>query len=311
VVTHEVLHLMGFQSAADTSAAPDWISLLDAYRFADTSLPVGNLATQFRELRPTDTTTDASVVTRLNASIGSGAYQMSRGTRTGGDGFGASHFRAAGRLTPPEPIGLMDPSADESPDQRLAGASRADMEVLDVLGWALDPATVNLQIAGPIAPVPQEPAPGAHIRTGRPTFVWTDTTTNSEWYSINVFPGTDPDLMPHNTVPLVFDNISVSPFTIPIGQDLSPGTYSWELVGNLVSLGFYCTGHQVFTVHCRADFDLDGALTPADVSSFIATWFADIQNGTLQADFDGSGVVDPADVSLFAATLFDQVANGC
>jgi hypothetical protein len=308
VVAHEVLHHLGFRSAADRVEVPDFVCLLDVFRFADTGLPVGNLATQFRDLRPT---TDASVVTRLNATMGSGVYPMSRGTREGGDGYGASHFRAAERLDPQHPIGLMDPSADFSPHQRLANASRADMEVLDLLGWPLDPAIVNLQLAGPVAPTPEQPEAGAHLRTGRPTFVWSDTTTNSEFYAINIFPGPDPTLLPPDTDPMMFDYLPGPTFTIPADRELAPGTYSWELVGALHSLGFYSAGYRTFTVHCRADFDLDGVITPTDVSLFTGTWFADIQNGTLEADFDGNGVVEPADMSLFVATWFDQVANGC
>jgi hypothetical protein len=62
---------------------------------------------------------------------------------------------------------------------------------------------------------------------------------------------------------------------------------------------------------CRADYDGNGLIEPADVSLFVNRWFVSLQQGTLEADFDGNGAIEPADVSLFVQAWFAAVSGGC
>jgi hypothetical protein len=67
---------------------------------------------------------------------------------------------------------------------------------------------------------------------------------------------------------------------------------------------------------CIGDWDRNGALTPADVAQFVATWFASVgQSGNLDADIDCSGAVTPADVAAFVsrwiAAVQSPVSEGC
>ncbi|MBX3358414.1 MAG: hypothetical protein KF745_08295 [Phycisphaeraceae bacterium] len=131
--------------------------------------------------------------------------------------------------------------------------------------------------------------------------MWTDTTTNSESYAINIFKGSDPDRLPPDTDPLTFAHITSSPFTIPAEHALPPGTYTWELVGCLVSLGFYSSGDRQFVVHSPGDWDMDGAVTPADIAAFSLEWNASLLRGDLNVDVNADGVTDPTDFAAFIA----------
>ncbi|MCK6475959.1 MAG: NF038122 family metalloprotease, partial [Phycisphaerales bacterium] len=136
---HESLHLLGFTSFADSVTLPTSLTSWDLFRIPESSVPVN--AAQFaavaRELRPT---TEASWITRLGTTLG--AYKASRGARTGGDGFNASHWRSMTRLEPPQPIGVMDPSSVSGDIYAMLGQmllSRADAEALDLMGWNVNP----------------------------------------------------------------------------------------------------------------------------------------------------------------------------
>ena len=63
--------------------------------------------------------------------------------------------------------------------------------------------------------------------------------------------------------------------------------------------------------HCRADYDGNGRVEPADVSLFITVWFASLNQGTLAGDFNGNTRVEPSDVSLFVATWASGLSGGC
>ncbi len=293
VVAHETLHLLGYITAAEIDPLPPFVTLMDVYRFADSEFPISanDFLTVPRELRPT---VEASLATRINAAAGGpSTFLMSRGARTGGDGFDASHFRAASRLTPAEPIGLMDPSGDESPDALLAKATRADFDVLDMLGWAIDPATINFKIAGNLQPVHVAPAADAMITTSRPTFTWSDTTTNSIFYGINIFKG-DPET-DIDAFPVTYNHISGFSFTIPEGQELTPGLYTWEVFGCPNELDCYSSDYRHFTVLCPADFNGVNGVTVQDIFDFLTAWLA----GNPSADFNNVNGVTVQDIFDF------------
>lgn len=304
VMVHEVFHLLGFGSSGDTSAVPNWVSLLDCYRFAESAFPVGLtlLDTGSRELRPN---TPAAVTTRTFSTLGAGGggYLMSRGTRAGGDGGQASHFRRQSLIVPvpPLPVGVMDPGTEVAANQLAGSVTRADLEVLDVLGWPLSPVTANLQIAADIHPDPVLPAPGALVRS-RPTFEWTDATTNSEFYSINLFTS-DPITEPDGPEPMVLDNLIGFSAVLPVGVVLPPGTYTWELVGRLSSLGAYPSAYQSFTVACPSDFNLDGNTDPDDLADFINCFFQ--IPPCPESDINGDGETNPDDLGDFVNAYFN------
>lgn len=62
---------------------------------------------------------------------------------------------------------------------------------------------------------------------------------------------------------------------------------------------------------CRADWTGDGAVTPADVASYVNTWAADLAAGSADSNFDADPAITPADVAAFVLAWFDAAMNGC
>jgi hypothetical protein len=61
---------------------------------------------------------------------------------------------------------------------------------------------------------------------------------------------------------------------------------------------------------CRADWNGDGCISPADVADFVASWFYSAQNpGNLDGDFDCNGNIIPADVAAFVSDWFFALGN--
>lgn len=75
--------------------------------------------------------------------------------------------------------------------------------------------------------------------------------------------------------------------------------------------GPFASESALLDVFCRADWDHNRQVQPADVASFVQSWFNGVTTGTLTADFDQNGTVDPADVSLFIQVWLGTVQNGC
>lgn len=65
----------------------------------------------------------------------------------------------------------------------------------------------------------------------------------------------------------------------------------------------FSTGTVVVSTQCVGDFDLDGGITPADVSAFFTAFEA----GDPTADIDVDGGITPADVAAF----FERFEAGC
>lgn len=70
------------------------------------------------------------------------------------------------------------------------------------------------------------------------------------------------------------------------------------------------TGVGLFIVGCLADWNRDGAVTPADVAAFINAWSADLTAGTLVSDVNHDGSVSPGDVATFINAWFDALTSG-
>lgn len=308
LLAHEVLHILGFDSVADDTVAPTAITLLDVYRIADSQIPVNefDLQTATRELRPD---VEASCATQYRSAFGAGAYPMSRGVRAGGDGFQAPHFRTAARLTPPVSIGVMDPIAEQSralPSGRLL---RPDVEVLDVLGWTLEPNNVPLQFGGVPGPVITQPLAGARTRNTRPTFAWTDTTTGATVYDINIFRG-DPTVINGYTDNFGFDLVPGNSYRVPLADALAPGEYTFEVIASGPGeLDGITSGYRRLTILMRSDFITDGVSNVGDIFAYLAAWFARCNAPGAAPCFDTAdqnddGSITVTDIFAFLADWF-------
>lgn len=63
---------------------------------------------------------------------------------------------------------------------------------------------------------------------------------------------------------------------------------------------------------CRADWDGNNTIQPADISTYVNDWLDSVSNGTTVADIDMGGAVDPTDVALYVNQWIGAVGgNGC
>ncbi len=304
VALHECLHVLGFLTAAEQSVTPNTILSWDLFRFADASTPIGpdDFLVLPRELRPTQ---EASAITAFNSA--SQQHPLSRGERTGGDGFQASHWRAFTRLTPPSAVGVMDPVASGAVHQNLNGKffTKPDVEALDVIGWNANPTVLSFADPPPIDLI--APVAGAQIAQGTPiTFQWTPGGFLS--YGVYIFPGTaivddNParvfyQLPPGTTsaslpCPVVCGNFNELGF-----EALPPGEYVWYVIGNMMfANGGSEERRLTILATCPADVDdgsgtgtPDGGVTVDDLVYFLSAY----AEGNLDADLDdGTGTGTP------------------
>ncbi|MBC7834149.1 MAG: hypothetical protein H7Y88_03495 [Phycisphaerales bacterium] len=60
---------------------------------------------------------------------------------------------------------------------------------------------------------------------------------------------------------------------------------------------------------CAADWDRNGTVGSADITSFLASWFNDLQTGQTKADFNCSGTTGSADITAFLNIWFQNLAG--
>lgn len=75
--------------------------------------------------------------------------------------------------------------------------------------------------------------------------------------------------------------------------------------------GPFVSDPALLDVFCRADYDRNRSVEPADVSFYVQTWYDGILHGTLTGDFNADGQVDPADVAFFIQVWYGAVVGGC
>ncbi len=298
---HESLHLMGFVSSADLTSPPSSLYSWDLFRFGDTSIPVGAnvFGTLPRELRPTE---EATGITALGSATN--AYKLSRGLRTGGDGFQASHWRSFSRLNPPTAIGVMDPGASiqvhENLQKRLY--TRADVEAMDVMGWNVNPDAVSYANTGSIQLL--APDTGAQIAAGQPiTFEWEPTTFLALTLQIHVANSDD-----DNPVRYFSDMPGgTTSVTLPGADSMPPGDYAWALVGHTAA-GYQDSEVRQLTIlpACDPDYTQDGNVNQDDVACLVALIGGDPTCSALDPDFNQDGNPDQDDI----AALVGVVAGG-
>ena len=285
VLTHETLHVLGFRSQADLPGGPpSALSTWDLFRAPESSVPLtfNGFSSIVRELRPTVL---AAGVTQLNSA--SAAYPLSSGTREGGDGFQASHWRNRDLLTPPQVIGIMDPiaygGASSSPTGKYI--AKSDAAALDIMGWnvnlgALSFADKTVELTGP--------APFATAIAGTPiTFEWFITVANRkpltdpDRYNVTIFRGAEViDDAPYR----VYDDLTDTSFTIPCDATpthgscdaLPPGHYVWYVVNSNITADFSSEDrHLIVRAACPVEYNGDGVLNPDDIGDFITDYFTD------------------------------------
>lgn len=294
-VFHETFHLLGFGSSSDNTILPISIPTWDMFRMPETSIPLTaqSFTTVAREMRPD---MEAAWVTRTSSSA-AGVFKASRGTRTGGDSFQAAHWRSRTRLTPPETIGIMDPAGDYSAfsELDLKFYTRADIEALDFIGWAVDPDSVQYSTLSQPGLVSPQNAQTLAIAT--PTFEWSLNQGAFSW-TLFIYEGTDTTSDdPYRVYPDLF----ASEFTLPVEDSLPPGQYSWYVVSESQP-GYDESDTWTFTIQgsCVADFDGNGQVQVPDIFAFLSTWFASDPS----TDIDGNGQIQVPDIFAFLTLWF-------
>ncbi len=298
VVTHECLHLFGFSSQAEATTQPTILFSWDLFRFAESNIPAstGQFLLLSRELRPT---IEASWITRTGDQ--NAVYKASRGTRTGGDGFQGSHWRSVSRLTPSQPIGVMDPAATTAvtySGNQNRYITRPDIEALDVMGWNLNPPTISLAVAESVSPL--SPAPAAVIPAGDPlTFGWES--SGGESWTLFIYQGSE--VLADNPL-RVYEDLASLTLTVPSEEALPIGEYTWYVVASTLA-GDTGSSHRNFSVvaTCPADFNGDGNLDPDDLADYIACYFS--MPPCPEADFNHDTIIDPDDLADYIAAHFD------
>lgn len=303
VVLHETVHLLGFESVADNQTSPVSLSSWDLFRFNDADIPItaALFASRARELRPTQ---EATAITQLSSAAK--AYKLARGTRPGGDGAQASHWRSYLRLNPQTPIGMMNPGATAALYEILSGRfyTRADVEALDVIGWNINPDLVPFADAGSVTLM--SPLASAQIPQGTAiTFTWGPTPANliPDGLSVLVYPGTQ---IVDDSPVRVFDQLPAGTTSVTLASTsaLPPGEYVWGVVASTYARDV-ASEERRFTIVAACYANCDGSttvpvLSPADYSCFLAKY----RDGDPYANCDGSTqvpVLTPADFSCFLA----------
>jgi hypothetical protein len=109
-------------------------------------------------------------------------------------------------------------------------------------------------------------------------------------------------------------------YDLPLAADptLSPGL--WGVVADfdadgcvdIATAGSGSDGVRltVFLRAASADFDGDGAITPADIARFVAAWSDPTDPEHYRTDWNGDGAYTPADVALFIQDWYAALTNG-
>lgn len=102
--------------------------------------------------------------------------------------------------------------------------------------------------------------------------------------------------------------------TWPFGLAAEPSVLGGLTYANIHTVAFAggeIRGQLNFgQLYCKSDWNKDGAITPADVASFVTDWFASLVGGTTAGDYNGDGVVTPADVASFVGDWFTALTGG-
>jgi len=262
VMTHEVFHVVGFQSLGDEPNIPhaeNVITIWDAFRFPNSAGPTisdAELSSVARELRPMQAAIFASAINDANS-----VYPAAQGSRAGGDDDEPQHWKRHTALTPPVPVGIMDPSPTAA---SAANGGRyyklPDLRALDIIGWNLNSAAIRQGAS--IIPL-GEPQDGVALASATPTFTWGPDDENFKWH-LWVFSETS--TAPADNVITVLDLLDTT-FTVPIDQALPAGLYTWLIAGENET-GYVYSATRTFTIStqvCAVDFNDNGVADVPDI----------------------------------------------
>ncbi len=143
VAVHEIGHSLGFFSAVDSAAANLTMRTLDLFRFGNSDNPttLAEFTTAKRELRSGAT----AFFDLINPLYGS-PTQFGFSTGISGDGRQASHWKDDGITG--NYLGIMDPTMAAG---FIGTISQADLMALDVIGWDVNYAALNVPEAASLA----------------------------------------------------------------------------------------------------------------------------------------------------------------
>jgi hypothetical protein len=290
---------------AEVETVPNALYTWDLFRFGDASIPISpdSFTTLARELGPSQ---EATAITALGSTTQ--AYKVSRGTRSGGDGKQAQHWRAYSRLDPPDAIGIMDPTSSGLLLGNLSRKyyTRADVEALDVMGWNVDPNAVPYANAGSIDPL--APLAAAQIAEETPiTFSWggSDFLT----FSVYIYPGNE--IVNDDPVRVFYQMPSgTTSATLEVADALPSGTYTWTVIGGTYA-GNQQSESRTFTIAGGCDpidFNQDGLFPDTlDVADFLSAFSGGAcSNDPIcnDIDFNNDGLFpDTLDIASFLSVF--------
>lgn len=283
ILTHEVIHTLGFLSTAGPNAPTNMIHNWDLYRF-DESLPQINPTVVTTTPRMLDPTVPTIYATRMNLP----AYLYKASPN--------EHWRSFQDPTVPNPIGIMDPAPTGA---LISGLLRfyslADLRALDIIGWNLIPNNLWLL---PTSPIPLgTPSGASYITSVTPTFTWGPDPQNDKWH-VTIFEGLTTD--PSATV-LAPRDLTTEFYTVPASTPLADATtYTWLVAGETIA-GFVYSESSTFTV-CYADCDQSTGPGVLDIFDFLCFQNAYVALDPYACDCDtstGPGVCDLFDFLCF------------
>jgi hypothetical protein len=288
-LTHESLHVLGFQSTAAEEAGSSILFVWDLFRL-DNALGTVSPSEFAGEPRMLETGVEALAVTQLN--FPTNQFRLSTGED--GDGNQSGHWKDDNLFG--DFIGVMDPTQGPG-SVEIIGAYLAipDVRALDFIGYDLDstnqpqlPTTVTLL-------TPPNESVGVEVT---PTLAW-DEGAFTDTMSLYVFKGAD-----GNEAFQVFEaeDLTVEMMALPQGTLIPETSYSWRVTSQNLS-GFTLSDVFSFeTAGCAGDFNGDGM---ANVLDFVAFQLA-FEEMNPNADCNTDGTYDIIDFVCFQTAF-----NGC
>lgn len=293
VITHEVIHALGFQCAIDFANPGDpalEVWPMDLYRLdldAGPSVTLTEFSTLPRILRY-----DVDAISALQTNTTVGIYPMASGVPPVGSGDQASHWKQA---SPPgiNEIGIMAPGVLAGPTASTP-MSPPDVLALDIVGWAIDSPLTH---SAPEPAALLSPADQSFVSSLTPTLSW-DPDPIAEHVYVSVFrrvAGVNHEMVFHEVDP-VGTSIAIPSATLEESTE-----YSWNVVSeNYMGYGF--SPPRVFYTEtpCPVDFDHNGSAGVADIFAFLSLWFGNDPS----ADFDNNTLIQVPDIFAFLAAWF-------
>jgi len=308
VLMHEMGHVLGFSSHADTSSNYDKMSVLDIFRFdsavVGTSVSGTEILASRRPILPT-----SGAVMSLDVNSTTYTVPMSTGVAAPGDGFQAGHWQDRTSAL----LGVMDPAIGSGAFP-LAPiyVSAFDVRAIDLIGWDVLSGLVlnNLNLKVPAVATIVSPPDDAIGVSRAPTLVWTNPNTDPEMQIATIYVA---EVSEDFDDAVFVADVSGEEVVIPAGTLSSLTTYKWAVVINS-DTAWSEMAEAVFTTTsvCIADYDQNDEVDILDFLAFIEDFSAceglpSPCGSTSDADVSGDTIVDIIDFLDF----LDAFSAGC